>query len=534
MGLRNIFIKTESSTPLQILLGIIILGLLTVGVAFLMVMLIAKTRKNPRRKAWQQATGNNAFLIGLLSLILSFTLRFTDRYWQAQGTEILALHDGRLFFSLLSIFFFFLSFFRRFFWHKNPWWRSHANPALDQQLKYALRKFRYWTLSLLVINLVFIFLVRVKLITGQRSLILLDRRIIILSVVWLFVVMYYWMTMIIKEYDRVLAHRVKPFTLYLVRGLIVPLRILAIRGLIVTVRLLGNFSETTISYFRKMNTLLLIYALIFFALELVNGWHKVLIAKSKRPNSTIDLTLVQIMVLGMRALIYGVAVVSSIQILSEQKLTALVAGLGIGGIAIALASQDLLKNIFGGFTIMLDKPFNISQRIKVQGLEGVVESIGFRSTRLRTLGGNLVTIPNTIIADNSVENVALREAIRRDIVLNFPLHTSRETMLVLIEKLRELFANQGDNFDYEQRPPRVYFGDFKEWSLVVNILYWHNSTDWWTSVLFGETLNMRIMTMLDEMNLKLAVPAQSVALEPQPTKIKLPTQKEALALPETP
>ena len=74
---------------------------------------------------------------------------------------------------------------------------------------------------------------------------------------------------------------------------------------------------------------------------------------------------------------------------------AIVAGLGIGGLALALAAQDSVKNLFGGFTIFVDKPFKVKDRIKISGFDGAVEEIGIRSTRIRTLDGRMVTIPNS-------------------------------------------------------------------------------------------------------------------------------------------
>ncbi len=520
MRLTNIFINDGTATPLQILLSMIILGLLMVSVAFLLVCVIVKTRKQPRRKAWQQATGNNAFLISVLIAILVVTLNFMDKYMQGRGQEIAVLHDGKVFFLWLALFFIIFGLLRRYFWHKRPWWRGYGNEEQEQTVKYALRKFRYWSLGLVAANFIYVVLYNLQTVTFHKDIIIFDRRILLISSSWIFAVIYYWMAVILKEFDAVLARRIKPLTLYTIRALNVPLRIIAIKVALNTLQLFGEFPPDRLLLFRKLNHLLIVYAVLLFTLHVVDGWHKVLIAKSKRPNSKIDLTTAQIMILGVRAVIYLTGFFTVVQIVSEQKLPAIIASLGIGGAAIALASQDLLKNIFGGFTIMLDKPFNISQRVKVQSLEGVVERIGFRSTRLRTVGGNLVTIPNATISNNYVENVALREAIRRDIVLNFPLSTTTAQMQQLINKLRELFANQGDNFDYEQRPPRVYFSDFKEWSFVINILYWHNSTDWWASVLFGETINGAIMAIMEELDIKLAIPTQSVHVEQEPTRIK--------------
>jgi MscS family membrane protein len=102
-----------------------------------------------------------------------------------------------------------------------------------------------------------------------------------------------------------------------------------------------------------------------------------------------------------------------VRAISGKPLSALLAGLGIGGLAVALAAQDTLKNFFGSIMIMLDKPFTVGQRVTFGGYDGTVEEIGFRSTRVRTLTGHVVTIPNEKIATDSVENIARRPSIRR-------------------------------------------------------------------------------------------------------------------------
>jgi len=98
---------------------------------------------------------------------------------------------------------------------------------------------------------------------------------------------------------------------------------------------------------------------------------------------------------------------------------ALIAGLGIGGIALAMAAKDSISNIFGGFTIFTDKPFKMGDRIRVGGYDGTIVEIGLRSSRLKTLDGTLVTIPNSKMTDSMVENVTREPA--RKIVVNLGL-----------------------------------------------------------------------------------------------------------------
>ena len=97
----------------------------------------------------------------------------------------------------------------------------------------------------------------------------------------------------------------------------------------------------------------------------------------------------------------------------QANISAWLAGLGIAGLAVSLAAQDSIKNVFGSITILMDQPFAQGDFVKMASFSGTVEEVGFRSTRLRTPEGSIVTIPNSEVANASIENLARRPAIRR-------------------------------------------------------------------------------------------------------------------------
>ena len=101
-----------------------------------------------------------------------------------------------------------------------------------------------------------------------------------------------------------------------------------------------------------------------------------------------------------------------VQNLTGVKIGPLLASLGIGGIAIALAAKDSIANFFGTLTILFDKPFQVGERVTIDGHDGVVEDVGIRSTRIRTLTGHLVTIPNEKVVNSATENIPKRPGIR--------------------------------------------------------------------------------------------------------------------------
>ena len=107
---------------------------------------------------------------------------------------------------------------------------------------------------------------------------------------------------------------------------------------------------------------------------------------------------------------------------------ALLAGLGIGGLALAMAAKDTVANIFGGFTILTDKPFTINDRIQVSGFDGWIREVGLRSSRLETLAGRIVTIPNSIFSDTPVENISAEPSRKVAVNLGLTYDTTPDQM----------------------------------------------------------------------------------------------------------
>ena len=122
-----------------------------------------------------------------------------------------------------------------------------------------------------------------------------------------------------------------------------------------------------------------------------------------------------------------VVVLSLVQIAQfyDKPITSILAGLGVGGLAVALAAQETIKNFFGSLVIFADKPFELDERIRGGNFDGFVEEVGFRSTRLRTLDGHLITIPNGELANLMIENVSKRPHIKRTFELGVTYDTSR-------------------------------------------------------------------------------------------------------------
>jgi MscS family membrane protein len=157
------------------------------------------------------------------------------------------------------------------------------------------------------------------------------------------------------------------------------------------------------------------------------------------------------------------------------NINTLIAGLGVGGIAVALTAQDTLKNFIASVMILLDKPYRIGQRIVVKGHDGVVEEIGLRSTRMRLLTGHQTTIPNDQMATMDIENIGRRPHIRRLANITICYDTPLEKIEKAVAIILKILENH-DGMDPEF-PPRAYFNEFNADSLNLLVLYWYHPAD---------------------------------------------------------
>jgi len=196
----------------------------------------------------------------------------------------------------------------------------------------------------------------------------------------------------------------------------------------------------------------------------------------------------------------------------------LIAGFGVAGLAISFAAQDMVKNLFGGLAIFLDQPFQLGERIIVKGVDGTVEKIGFRVTRIRTLTGNLITMPNSNITSESIENVARRKTLRRIMNLTITYDTPRDKIEQAVQIVRDIFEEEGirepihPTVGRDYLPPRVFFNELNADSLNIFCIYWYTPTDWWAYNEHAQRLNLRIFEEFEAAGIEFAFPTQTLYL----------------------
>jgi MscS family membrane protein len=158
---------------------------------------------------------------------------------------------------------------------------------------------------------------------------------------------------------------------------------------------------------------------------------------TKTTDSKLDEQLMPIIQRSLQGIVVIGGIIQALRIF-EVDVTALIAGLSIGGLALALAAQDTVKNLFGSLTIFLDRPFQIGDWINFSGIDGTVEEVGFRSTRVRTFEGSLVYVPNGKLADMIVNNYGLRVYRRFRTTLNITYNTPTQKITPFIDGLKEI------------------------------------------------------------------------------------------------
>ena len=184
--------------------------------------------------------------------------------------------------------------------------------------------------------------------------------------------------------------------------------------------------------------------------------------------------------------------------------TTLIASAGVGGLAIALAAQDMLKNLFGTVMLLTDKPFRVGERIIFDKYDGVVKDIGLRSTRIRLLNGHEAAIPNDELARNDIENVGRRPHIRRIADIHIPLDTTQDKLQKAVEIVRAaLQDHEGMEPDF---PPRVFFLEFTKGAFVIRAMYWYHPANYWDYLAFSEKFNFQIFEEFTSEGIQFSLP----------------------------
>lgn len=187
------------------------------------------------------------------------------------------------------------------------------------------------------------------------------------------------------------------------------------------------------------------------------------------------------------------------------NINAIIAGLGIGGIAIAFAAQAILEDIFSYITIFFDRPFEVGDFITAGEYQGTVEHIGIRTTRLRSIDGEQLVFPNKDLTNSRVKNYKGMEQRRVHFKLNVTYDTPQDKLKAIPESVKAIIERQEDT-----RFDRAHFASFEEYSLCFDIVYYVLSSDYNHYMDIQQKINFAIKELFEQRNIQFAFPTQTI------------------------
>ena len=236
--------------------------------------------------------------------------------------------------------------------------------------------------------------------------------------------------------------------------------------------------------------------------------------RAAQTESKVDDGLIPFAIDLTKVLVYIFALIIILGNVFNVNITALVAGLGVGGVAIALASKESIENLLGSFTIFFDKPFAVGDVVTLGGVTGKVEKVGFRSTRIRTFDKSIVTVPNKNIINTELDNLGVRPVRRVKFNIGLTYDTTIEQIKNIVNDIQKLV----DDHPMTNEDGRVRFLSFGASSLDIMVLYYVNSPEWENLIDTQQKINYSIIEIVNKHNSEFAFPSTSVYIEKNNSK----------------
>ncbi len=269
-----------------------------------------------------------------------------------------------------------------------------------------------------------------------------------------------------------------------------------------------NMSENADAFFSKVFYVALTFDVSWLVVRLVDAVIvEYLTPLVEKTDGNLDDQLLPIIRKSVKTGIWIVAIVVGLNN-AGYDVGALIAGLGIGGLALAMAAKDSVANLFGGLTVFMDKPFKLGDRIKIGGFDGTIIEIGMRTSRLKTLDNRIVTIPNKNFTDSFIENVSSEPNRKFNLMLGLTYDTKPEEIEHALEILKDIAK---ENKSLEEDGVVAIFDSFGDFSLNVRfIFYSKKGEDNWQ---VGNDVNFEILKRFNAAGLDFAFPTQTIITE---------------------
>ena len=273
-----------------------------------------------------------------------------------------------------------------------------------------------------------------------------------------------------------------------------------------------TFKET--DFIRHIIDSLVVYTLFWAILDIIEALRELAYAATAKFNPDLSkemgnfiLTLVKILIAGI-----GLAAILTVW---GINVTALIASLGLGGLAFALAAKDTASNLFGSFALLADKSIRIGEWVKVGGVEGVVEDVGMRTTKIRSFQKTLITVPNQLVANQPIENFSRRGIRRIKLHIGLTYGTTSEQILKIKQDIESMLrSHEGIS---QKESLLVYFDNFGASSLDIFIYTFTATANWAKYLEIREDIHVKIMQIVEANGSSFAFPSQSIYVESIPS-----------------
>jgi MscS family membrane protein len=248
---------------------------------------------------------------------------------------------------------------------------------------------------------------------------------------------------------------------------------------------------------------------VWSAFRLVDMVYVLMLSRAMRTENKFDDLLVPMVSKSLKVFVVVVGAIFTADNLNID-VTSLLAGLGLGGLAFALAAKDLLGNFFGSLTVLLDRPFHIGDWVIIGDVEGSVEEVGFRSTRIRTFYNSLVTLPNSNLTTTTIDNMGARRYRRMKAMLGLTYQTPPEKIDAFCEGIRELVRLH----PYMRKDfYHVYFNEYNSASLDILVYVFWETPDWNTELRERHRFLLDILRLAKQVDVDFAYPTQTLYLK---------------------
>jgi MscS family membrane protein len=247
---------------------------------------------------------------------------------------------------------------------------------------------------------------------------------------------------------------------------------------------------------------------VWTSFHLIDLMARVAARRASKTVSRFDDVLVPLIATSLKFAATCIGIVTCITVIGATVLATIFTGLlGIGGMALAFASKDAVSNLFGTLTVLLDRPFEVGDWIVVEGVEGTVEAVGFRSTRVRTFYNSIISMPNSRLTTSAVDNLGRREYRRFKTILGIQYDTTPDQLDAFCEGVRELLRRHPyTRKDYYH----VYFNDFSDSALNVLLYCFFECPDWAVELRERHRLLVDIMKLAERLGVQFAFPTRTI------------------------